>query len=394
MTRLLLPLLLLLLLGTLSLRAQDSLAPFWPSATRPFDTTVNSPGIELMPLLSADGTTLYFDRKYDARNVGGVDDPDDMYMMKRDNVGHWFAPTNVGRSLNTPESDLLLWLSRDGSRGLVSSDRLRPVNQHGLGIVRRTATGWSAPLPVVIDGRRGYGDFVYASIAPDERHMIISFAPDTATPDNYDLFLCNAVDSDLRHWSAPVNLGSGVNGGRYETAPTLAWDNRTLYFSSNSRDGIGESDLYLTRRIGESWTDWSRPINLGSAVNSPLDDFSITVSIDGSAVIATHIGTEHTDLYIARLPDTLRPLPAVAVEGWVHNGSRGVRGLVRAEQSGGADVTTVSDEEGRFRMFLAPGTNWRVIAMIPGVEGVKTDLALPKTVPVAPIKLDLPVKGR
>lgn len=378
------------LLLTLALRAQDQ-SIFWPSAVKAFDTTVNSPGVELMPLLSADGTTLYFDRKYSAGNLGGEDDPDDMYIMKRDAAGRWFAPANAGPSLNTSESDLLLWLSRDGSQALVATERLRPLTHHGLGIIRRTETGWTPPLPITIDGVRTYGDFVYATISPDERHMIIAYPSDTANPDSYDLYLCNALGDDLRHWSAPVNLGSGVNTGRFDGAPNFAWDNRTLYFASNGHDGVGETDIYMIRRIGETWNDWSRPVNLGSTVNSPLDDYSMTISLDGMAVLATHLGTEETDLYVARLPDSLRPLRVVAVEGKVHNGGHGLRGLIRAETKGAAEVTTVSGEDGRFKLFLPPGATWRIMAMIPGGGGGTKEVVLPAIPPTAPVSVDLPV---
>lgn len=58
----------------------------------------------------------------------------------------------------------------------------------------------------------------------------------------------------------PFN-GSGYSSG----FPSLSADGKTMYFSSNRPDGFGGWDIYVSRRIGETWTT---PENLGSVVNS------------------------------------------------------------------------------------------------------------------------------
>jgi OOP family OmpA-OmpF porin len=73
-------------------------------------------------------------------------------------------------------------------------------------------------------------------------------------------------------WSEPLNLGEDINTALEETSPFLAADDKTLYFSSDGFTGYGKHDIFMSRRLDESWTRWSTPENLGPQINSPEDD--------------------------------------------------------------------------------------------------------------------------
>lgn len=72
-------------------------------------------------------------------------------------------------------------------------------------------------------------------------------------------------------WSAPVNLGPGINTSFSEAAPAISRDGLSLYFVSNRPgvppDAFGENDLYVARRksVHHPW-DW--PVNLGEHINT------------------------------------------------------------------------------------------------------------------------------
>ena len=59
-------------------------------------------------------------------------------------------------------------------------------------------------------------------------------------------------DSKESEWSAPVNLGPGINTLSSEAAPAISQDGLTLYFVSNRPgvppDAFGDQDLYVARR--------------------------------------------------------------------------------------------------------------------------------------------------
>ena len=72
-------------------------------------------------------------------------------------------------------------------------------------------------------------------------------------------------------WSAPVNLGVGINTSFSEAAAAISQDGLTLYFVSNRPgvppDAFGDQDLYVARRehVDLPW-DW--PVNLGAKINT------------------------------------------------------------------------------------------------------------------------------
>ncbi len=67
------------------------------------------------------------------------------------------------------------------------------------------------------------------------------------------------------------------NGSNFSTAyPSFSPDGNTLYFASNRPDGFGGFDIFVTYRVGNTWTT---PENLGPTVNTQGDE--ITPFFDG-----------------------------------------------------------------------------------------------------------------
>jgi hypothetical protein len=78
-------------------------------------------------------------------------------------------------------------------------------------------------------------------------------------------------DSKWSEWSAPVNLGAGINTSFSEAAPAISQDGLTLYFVSNRPgvppDAFGDQDFYVARRKSVHLPcDW--PVNLGAKINT------------------------------------------------------------------------------------------------------------------------------
>jgi outer membrane protein OmpA-like peptidoglycan-associated protein len=69
-------------------------------------------------------------------------------------------------------------------------------------------------------------------------------------------------------WTDVKNLGSVINTEYQEKTPFLSADNRTLIFSSNGLGGQGSMDLFMSKRLDDSWKNWSKPVNLGQPINT------------------------------------------------------------------------------------------------------------------------------
>jgi outer membrane protein OmpA-like peptidoglycan-associated protein/tetratricopeptide (TPR) repeat protein len=70
-------------------------------------------------------------------------------------------------------------------------------------------------------------------------------------------------------FTKPVNLGDSVNTSGDEEFPVCGLDH-FFYFSSNGHQGLGGLDVF---KVKGGLNNWKSPHNLGSPVNSSMDDF-------------------------------------------------------------------------------------------------------------------------
>lgn len=80
----------------------------------------------------------------------------------------------------------------------------------------------------------------------------------------FDLYYAKKLPTG--DWARVVNMGPMVNTSGNEDAPFFHIDNKTLYFSSDGRIGVGGYDIYSTRLNEDN--SWSQPENIGYPINS------------------------------------------------------------------------------------------------------------------------------
>lgn len=118
----------------------------------------------------------------------------------------------------------------------------------------------------------------------------------------YDIFV-TFLENDA--WTTPTNLGPEVNSQYDEVSPILSKNGKKLFFSSDRIDGFGGFDIFESNYISES-SSWNPAQNLGTPINSPLDDNNFSLSFDGMTAIfsSNRIGTlGGYDLYLAYFKD-------------------------------------------------------------------------------------------
>ncbi len=102
----------------------------------------------------------------------------------------------------------------------------------------------------------------------------------------------------------PINMGGVINTEFEESSPFLADDLKTLYFASKGHNGYGGYDIFVTKRLDDSWTNWTEPENLGPAVNGSLDDEFFSISTCGSvATFSKQVNVHNVNLYKISLDD-------------------------------------------------------------------------------------------
>ncbi len=81
-----------------------------------------------------------------------------------------------------------------------------------------------------------------------------------------DIYVCQKTGNN---WGNAVNLGAKINTPGREMFPFIE-GNSKLYFSTDSRVGLGGLDIYVAV-LNDSL--WSAPLNVGAPINTTADDF-------------------------------------------------------------------------------------------------------------------------
>jgi WD40-like Beta Propeller Repeat len=84
-------------------------------------------------------------------------------------------------------------------------------------------------------------------------------------------------------WSAPVNLGPTINSASTDFGPAISRDGLSLYISSNRDGGFGGFDLWVSQRASVN-DPWGPPVNVGLNINSSVDEILPNVSPDGHLI--------------------------------------------------------------------------------------------------------------
>lgn len=120
-------------------------------------------------------------------------------------------------------------------------------------------------------------------------------------------------------WSQPVNLGNKINSKGDEQSPFIHPDNKTLYFSSEGRIGMGGYDIYKVSK-NEDGT-WSDPENLGYPINSIYDEVGLIVNARGNKAMfsSDRLSDKGRDIFQFELYEEARPQPVSYFKGTVFN---------------------------------------------------------------------------
>jgi Tol biopolymer transport system component len=83
-----------------------------------------------------------------------------------------------------------------------------------------------------------------------------------------------------RDWSPPQNLGSAINSPAEDFGPAISKNGLSLYFTSTRPGGLGGEDLWVARRSKKDGP-WTTPVNLGPILNTDANERSPALSRNG-----------------------------------------------------------------------------------------------------------------
>lgn len=273
-------------------------------------TFINTPYEESAPIISPDGKSLYFVRIGDPKN-NGQEDAADIWLSQKMPDGSWSRAVNAGAPLNNRYANRVVGIVPNGYQ-LYLMNTYRKGNSQ-LAISEREGRTWSYPSKVVIDSLAADVEKIDFHLNSWGNIMVISMARQDAIG-NRDLYV--SIKKQDGTWSKPKHMGDVLNSRGEEAYVFIALDGKTLYFSSNGHRGRGGMDLFMSKRLDESWQNWSTPQNLGNSINDKSDNEFISVAAEGvQAYLSAQNGDQNGDIFSIRLPEALRPEPVVLVHG-------------------------------------------------------------------------------
>ncbi len=272
--------------------------------------SINSYQPTIVPVITVDGKSLYLDRKKHPDNTAGVKDEDEIWLSSKLSDSLWTPAVRLDNTINTAESDVLFSITPDKTKWLIYGD-YKPdgTKKPGFSITKRTNQYWEKPKPLNIKDFYNDSASFFANLSGDGKVLLTSLSRKDSKG-GLDLYVSffNPKDSSF---SAPKNLGETINTSSVEGSPFLAYDNKTLYFSSGGHKGYGRIDLFMTKRLDDSWTNWSVPVNLGKKINTPLNETSIYLTAlgDTAYIVSSDEDNKSEGVYRICLPDSLKPEP-------------------------------------------------------------------------------------
>jgi outer membrane protein OmpA-like peptidoglycan-associated protein len=275
-----------------AIEAKKNPVPFNP---KNLGVAINTKANEYFPYLTPDGKVFTFTRM-DGRQE------DLFYANRNDTV--FSNAMSYGNNVNTDDNEGASAMDAQGNflfvtacnrmDGYGSCDIYYSVKQNNIwtapqGIGKPVNTGaWEAQPSFSSDGSALY----FASNRPGGfggRDIWVSY-----------------LDTNMK-LSEPKNLGPNINTKYDDQCPFIHADNQTLYFTSNGWPGMGNGDIYISRKTD---TGWTKAINIGYPINTENDDNGMTVSYDGKTAFLSSSragGFGGLDLYSFELPENMQP---------------------------------------------------------------------------------------
>ena len=330
---------------------------------------INSSYLEYSPSIAVDGSSIIFTRNIQHKNdfIG----QEDFYISLVDSLG--FRPATPIESLNTGGNEGAFALSSNGKyivftacdrkdafggcdlyySMFMNDEWTIPVNMGH----KVNSAGWDSQPTLSADGRTLY----FSS----NRKGSIGAA---------DIWMTYRNENNA--WVTPINLGPEINSTGSDETPFLHADGQTLYFRSNGRPGMGDFDIYYSRKDLNT-NKWTEPQNIGYPINTEGAEGSFVVSVDGeTAYFASDVDyktgekLQQLDLYMAKLYEKARPRPSNYVKGTIRDINSGqlLKSTVIIKN---LDLNTEvfkfdTDDDGFFITGITAGYNYACIVLKDG----------------------------
>jgi len=244
---------------------------------------------------------------------GLINVQEDFYISLKEN-DFWSKAINAGEPLNTKGNEGAQTIMVDGKTMYFTACN-RPDGKGRCDIYTSTKKNdkWTEAVNLGAPINSGFWE-AQPSISPDGKTLYFVSNRDGGHGQK-DIWISNIMEDG--RWSKPINPGENINSAGQEQSPFIHPDNKTLYFASNGKIGMGGFDLYKVSRNDDG--TWSKPINLGYPINSTFDEIGLIVNTKGDRAFfsSDRLSEKGRDIFEFELYKEARPNPVSYIKGRV-----------------------------------------------------------------------------
>ena len=282
-----------------------------------FGSIINSKFTEYNPVVSADESIMAFTalRPNTGKTRSGDKFIEEVYISYNQS-GTWTEPKviPIASAYNVGSAGI----SPDGQKMLIFMGAV--TDPGSLFMITKSGDSWSKPSLISPTVNTAKYTETTASITPDGK--TIYFASDRLGGQG-GLDIWKTELQANRSWSAPVNLGPGINSKANEDAPFIHPDQKTLFFTSDGHKTMGGRDVFVSRLINNKW---KTPENMGYPVNTTANDNYFTLIADGTRAYFSSDrkgGMGGQDIYYLDMPAESANIPLTMIKGQILNTDTG-----------------------------------------------------------------------
>ena len=201
---------------------------------------INSANNEKSPFLHADGKTLFF-ASDNFPSLGGYD----IFFSRKDSLGKWQNPENIGYPINTSFNEISLFVTTDGKKAIFASNNLEGVG------------GWDLYSFDLHEAAKPERVFMLKGVVLDEKGQLI-----------------NDLEIEIKNLKTKEIRKIKVENGNYATALTLAANDDVLI--TIKKEGYAFNSQYVSHKD----TTYKSPTEL---------DFKLRDVVEGESFVLNNI---------------------------------------------------------------------------------------------------------
>ncbi len=368
-----------------------------PFAPKNMGPSINTENGEYFPGLTLDNKNFYF-----TRLVGSNERrmQEDFYVSTALTDSTWSVATPMPYPVNTPDNEGTISVTSDGKFIFYTAcnrlnERGEPQGQGSCDLYFSIYNGgkWSNPVNLGIPINSGSWES-QPSISSDG--LTIYFT--SARPGGFggmDLYMSKFKDG---RFDLPINLGPEINTAGNEAAPFIHFDDNTLYFSSNGLLGLGNMDIFMSKKGPDG--KFQKPVNIGYPINTGGEELGLIVDRKGEyGYITTNKpgGFGELDIYKFPLYPAIRPDPISYVKGKVFDAKTFEKIGAKVELTDlatGKIVTSIHSDKvtGEFLVILNANKNYMLNVDQTNYLFYSDNFSLKENKSLEPYQIDVPLQ--